>query len=413
MVDFERLRADLQALSRIGLDESDRGIYRMAFTDADMEARRFMLGRLEEAGIAARMDEAGNVIGRHAPDGTAGQPAVLIGSHLDSVPCGGTLDGALGVIVGLECVRRIAELGLPLARPVEVVGFADEEGRFGGLFGSSAMAGQLNSETIHTATDLGGERLIDAMARHDLDAMDALLARRRADEIEAYLELHIEQGPVLDRTHRRLGVVDEITGLAKWAVRLMGNPDHAGTTPMPMRRDAFGGLAEFVGEIPRILEEHGGEDSVATVGSVTLFPGTANTVPGRVDFSLDLRDTDAGMLRELGDAVRRALSAIARRRQLMFEFDVISEVEPVRCDDEIIGVIDAATRALDVEAHRMPSGAAHDAQIMARLTRVGMIFVPSADGRSHSPSEWTHWEDIELGANVALGALARLAGRTP
>lgn len=408
-IDTDRLRDDIADLARIGRSEDDLGIYRMAFTGADMEARDWLEARARAAGLECRRDGAANVFVRL--EGENDRPAVLIGSHLDTVPGGGALDGALGVLSGLECLRRLREAGIRPSHPIEVVAFSDEEGRFGGLFGSQALCGQLTPESIHGATDLTGVRLVDATAAHGLDAMDALHARRDPATIHAYLELHIEQGPVLDRKGIPVGIVTDITGLRKWSVRLLGNPDHAGTTPMGMRRDAFLGLAEFSGEIDRILEEHGGEDSVATIGRVDLTPGSANTVPGRVEFSLDFRDTGAAVLDGLADAFRRALSAIARRRDLMFEFDVLSEVQPRPCDPELIERIHDGARRLGFEAHRMPSGAAHDAQILADLTRVGMIFVPSKDGRSHSPAEWTHMADIEAGANVMLEVLVGLAAR--
>lgn len=405
-IDFDRLRDDLLALSEIGRSE-DHGIYRMGFTAADMAARRWLMGRLEEAGLQATLDGAGNVIGRVDPD--TDQPTVMIGSHLDTVPTAGHLDGALGVLVGLEALRRAREVGIHTRHPLELIAFSDEEGRFGGLFGSQALCGELTPEHIHSATDLDGVRLVDAMAEHGLDAMDALRARRSPRSIHAYLELHIEQGPVLDRLGHPIGVVEDITGLFKWSVRFIGEADHAGTTPMPMRRDAFMGLTEFAGEILRILEEHGGDDSVATIGRVSLSPGTANTVPGQVEFSLDVRDTAVETLRALADAFRRTLSAIARRRSLMFEFDILSEVQPVRCNERLVGLLAQTARDLGLRAHHMPSGAAHDAQIMARLAPVGMVFVPSKGGRSHSPAEWTHWEDIEAGANLMLHALLRVA----
>ncbi|MBZ0257849.1 M20/M25/M40 family metallo-hydrolase, partial [bacterium] len=185
--------------------------------------------------------------------------------------------------------------------------------------------------------------------------------------------------------------------------------DHAGTTPMNMRRDAFNGLAEFSEEIPRILEEHGGEHSVATIGKVQLFPGTTNTVPGEVEFSFDVRDTSQKILDDLSDAFRRTLSAIARRRQLMFEFEINSEVPPVKCNQKIVKLLSQSADEIQVPYLVMPSGAAHDAQIMAHITDVGMVFVPSRGGKSHSPAEWTHWEDIRTGANVYLNATLKLA----
>jgi N-carbamoyl-L-amino-acid hydrolase len=293
--------------------------------------------------------------------------------------------------------------------PVEMVSFSDEEGRFGGLFGSQALCGEITPENIHNATDLNGIRRADEMKRHGLIPMDALQAHRRPGTLHAYLELHIEQGPVLDTKKIPIGVVSEITGLFTWRVRLIGNADHAGTTPMHMRHDAFMGLSEFAQEISRIIEEHGSDHSVTTIGKVSLSPGTTNTVPGQVEFSLDVRDTSQSILDDLSDAYRRTLSAIARRRQLMFEFDINSEVPPVKCNPSIVDAIVKTVKKQNIPHLIMPSGAAHDAQIMSHITNVGMIFVPSKNGKSHSPAEWTHWEDIHTGANVMLHTTLNLA----
>ncbi len=408
-VDFARLRREILALAEIGRDEEAGGLYRMAFTPADMEGRRWLSDRMEEAGLEPLLDGAANLSARYG--GRPGEPAVMIGSHIDTVPNAGYLDGTLGVLVGLEAIRRMKEAGIETRYPVELVSFSDEEGRFGGLFGSQAVAGEVNPETIRTARDLNGISLVDAMADCGFDAMEALNARRDREAIHSYLELHIEQGPVLDQMGIPIGVVEDITGLFKWSVRLEGIPNHAGTTPMEMRRDPFMGLAEFAGEIPRILEENGSELSRATIGKVDLFPGAANTVPGEVIFSMDVRDTSREVMDQLGVAFRKALSAIGRRRGLKFEFDVLSEVEPAPCDPKIVGIIEKQAKQLGLKSLRMPSGAAHDAQIMSHIAPIGMIFVPSKDGRSHSPAEWTPWEDIEAGANVVLNTFLEIAGR--
>lgn len=405
-IDFNRLKADILTLADIGRSPDDRGIYRMAFTPADMQAREWLKSRIIDGGLEFDVDGAANLFGKL--NVTDDRPSILMGSHIDSVPAAGHLDGTLGVLTALECLRSIREAGLKTKYGLEMIAFSDEEGRFGGLLGSESLAGNITPERIHNAVDLTGVTLIDAMGAHGLDAMDALQARRNPKTIKSYLELHIEQGPVLDRLGQQVGVVEHITGLFKWSVRLLGSANHAGTTPMHMRRDAFLGLAEFSGEIPRILEEHGGENSVATIGRVDLFPGTANTVPGRVEFSIDCRDTSGEVLEALADAFRRALSAIARRRDLMFEFDILSQVAAVACDPDIVRIVAENADRLGLRSHRMPSGAVHDAQIMARITPMGMIFVPSKDGRSHNPAEWTHWEDIEAGANLALYTLLEL-----
>ncbi|KAA3637518.1 MAG: Zn-dependent hydrolase [Calditrichaeota bacterium] len=405
-VNFERLKSDLEELRRIGLAD-DGGIYRQAFSESDILAREWLKAKLSEAGLIASSDGAANVFGRITkPDDS---PCILIGSHLDSVPCGGNLDGGLGVLVALESLRCIKENNIETKHPIEMVAFSDEEGRFGGPLGSLALSGEITPEDLVNAVDLYGNYLKDEMALHGFDVNDILHARRNQGMIKAYLELHIEQGPVLDKEKLNVGIVEGITGLRKWNIRLIGNADHAGTTPMKMRTDAFSGLAEFAGEIPRIIEEHGSDESVATIGKVDLFPGMANTVPGQVEFSLDMRDIDNKILDELSDACRRALSAIARRRMLMFEFDIISEIDPVRCSKDIIDVIQDTAESMDIMYRNINSGAVHDAQIISRIAPVGMIFVPSKDGRSHSPAEWTYWEDMEIGANLYLQSLLKMA----
>jgi N-carbamoyl-L-amino-acid hydrolase len=405
-VDFSRLQADIETLASIGRRE-DHGIHRIAFSEAFMEAHAWLQERARAAGLHVRVDDALNVVVR------CGDPSahdvVTTGSHIDSVPGGGHLDGALGVVAGLEALRRLQESGAALARPVELVAFTDEEGRFGGMLGSQAFSGRLTPETILGARDLAGDSLVETMRSLDLDALHVLRAARSPGTVRSFVELHIEQGPVLDRAGVHIGVVEGIVGLFKWDCRLLGTGNHAGTTPMNMRLDAFQGLAEFAGEIDRILEENGSEASVATIGRVELKPGAPNVVPARVDFSLEVRDIDPDVIAALGDGFRKALSAIARRRGLMFEYEVLSEIDPVTCDRAIVGTIERVAGELGVESRRLPSGAAHDAQMIAELAPIGMIFVPSKDGRSHSPAEWTSWESIEIGANCLLGTLYSLA----
>jgi N-carbamoyl-L-amino-acid hydrolase len=405
-VNFERLQRDVEELGAVGRRE-DHGVYRMALSDGDMAGRQWFQQRIKEAGLELYVDGAANTHARLGWDGK--RPSVMTGSHLDSVPGAGHLDGALGVVVGLECLRRIKELGLELRFPLEAVSFTDEEGRFGGMVGSQAISGKLTPDMIYNARDLDGVTLTDAMKGRGFNAMDALRARRTPESVQAFVELHIEQGPVLDRRQVPIGVVDAIAGLFKWDVRLLGTANHAGTTPMDMRSDAFSGLAELSGEIPRILEEDGSPRSVATIGRVELFPGAANVVPGKAEFSLEVRDTDPMVLEGLSQAFRKALSAIARRRSLMFEFEVLSELAPVKCDPGIVETIAGVAREMEIASLVMASGAAHDTQMMAGLARAGMVFVPSKAGRSHSPAEWTPWEDIETGANVLLNTLYRLA----
>lgn len=405
-VDTDRLKRDIQALSAIGREES-HGIYRMAFSDGDMAGRDWLRQRIEDAGLDFNQDGAANLHARlQWRDSVA---SVMTGSHIDTVPGAGHLDGALGVLCGLEALRVLHENDIELQRPVELVAFSDEEGRFGGMFGSQALSGDISPEWILEAADLEGRQLVDAMQDRGLDAMDALEAARRTDSIHAFVELHIEQGPVLDREATTIGVVEGICGLRRWEVTLTGIANHAGTTPMDMRNDAFQGLAEFASQIDRILQEHGGPVSVATIGRAELLPGAANVVPGEARFSLEFRDLESTTLDELSDAFRLTLSTIARRRQLMFEFREQSNIKPVSCDAQIRDLIAETSARLGYSHRQLPSGAAHDTQKLARITRTGMIFVPSKAGRSHSAAEWTAWSDIQAGANVLLHTLHQLA----
>lgn len=405
-IDAERLRSDIEHLASIGREE-DQGIYRMAFSDGDMAAREWLVQRIGDAGLEVYQDGAANIHARLGwRDGAA---SVMAGSHIDTVPGAGHLDGALGVLCALEALRSLKDAGAALKRPVEATAFTDEEGRFGGLFGSQALAGQVTPEYLYNARDLEGVTLVEAMRARGLDARAALHAQRPPGSLHAYVELHIEQGPVLDRQGVPVGIVDAITGLFKWQVTLTGAANHAGTTPMDMRADAFQGLTEFAAQIDRVLEEHGSPASVATIGRVELLPGAANVVPGQAVFSLDVRDTDGTVLGRLDEAFQRTLAAIARRRGLMFEYEILSEIVPVPCAPLVRHAVEQSVETLGIEATHINSGAAHDAQVVASVAPAGMIFVPSKEGRSHSSAEWTAWNDIEAGANVLLNTLQRLA----
>lgn len=406
-VNFKRLKKNIQDLSEIGRGP-DRGIYRTAFSENDKKAREWLEKEIRNAELDFFQDGAANIHAVYAKNASE-KSMVVIGSHIDSVPAAGTLDGSLGVLIGLECLRTFKEQNIELSHPVELISFSDEEGRFGGLFGSQSLAGKVTPESIHKAIDLNGITLMEAMEACGYNANEALSAARDPGSIKCFLEVHIEQGPVLDSKKIPLGIVTSITGLFKWKVSLLGRADHAGTTPMNMRADALAGLAEFINEIPRLLEENGAESTVMTVGKVDLFPGVPNSVPGKVDFSIDTRDTNEQVLHELAEAIRKTLSAIARRRKLMFEFQILSEITPVVCDELVLDAIERSIATLGVKSLSMPSGAAHDAQIIAQIAPVGMIFVPSRDGRSHSPAEWTDWDHMELGANAALRTLFQLA----
>lgn len=407
-VNLDRIKETLLRLSEIGFNEVDKGVYRLGFSEADWTARQWLVDLLDVEGFSPRMDGAGNVFGLYGPSGA---PTVTIGSHLDSVPAGGIFDGSLGVVAALEILRLCKEHDVALRFPVELVATSEEEGRFGGMLGAQAIAGELTPEFVLNAHDPDGNRLADAMQSCGLEPLKALEARRTQDSMQAFLELHIEQGPVLDQCGTTIGIVDNIAGVFKWIVHLKGKADHAGTAPMNMRSDAFMGLANFAHEIPRIIDENGTERSRLTVGKVDLKPGSPHTIPGEAIFTLVGRDSSADAMHQLCDACRVVLSSIARRNKLMFEYEQTSWLDPVDCSPAIIEVLDRNAKKAGLTYQHMPSGAGHDTQFMTHVTDAGMLFVPSVAGISHAPDEWTHWEDVEAGCDVLLNAALELAER--
>lgn len=405
-VDLPRLQNDLESLGRIGYSGADGGIHRVSFSDADMDGRRWLMTRFEEAGLKASMDAVGNVFGRWE---IGSGPTVLVGSHLDSVPRGGRFDGSLGVIAGLECVRSLKDRGVQLASPIEVVATSEEEGRFGGMLGAQALTGRLTREQLENARDESGLALTDAMRAQGLDPEAALAASRKPSSIKAFLELHVEQGPILESRGKTIGIVEGISGVFNWTVRLSGTANHAGTTPMDLRRDAFMGLAQFAARIPDIIATVGSDQSRITIGRVELQPNFPHTVPGAAEFSLVGRDLDEQVMTTLAEACRDAMRKAAEAQNLDCSIEQTAWLAPRPCSPAIIAAFREQATKLGLDTLMMPSGAGHDTQLLSEVTEAGMIFVPSIGGISHSPDERTDWADIEVGSNLLLHTLLSVA----
>lgn len=405
-IDLEHLKKNIRALGEIGYNPETKGVNRQGLTKPDMEGREWLMDQFRAEGLEPVMDGACNVICRY---GDPDKPAVVIGSHIDSVPDGGLFDGTLGVLAGLECLRAIKNAAVELKHPVEVVAFSEEEGRFGGMFGAQAFCGTISPDWIESVQDTDGIYLKNEMKALGLDPMDALTAYRDPETIKAFLELHIEQGPVLDNMGRSIGIVEGITGVFDWTVRLIGEANHSGTTPMEVRRDAFLGLCDFAHEFSRIISEDGSPTSRLTIGKVELKPGFSHVVPGEVEFSLSGRDINEDVMHTLANACRKVLSAIGREKNLMFEYEQKSWIAPKYCDSEMVKMIKKIAEKNGHEPVLMPSGAGHDAQQMTDITPTGLIFVPSVAGISHAPQEWTNWSDIDKGSNLLLHSCLELA----
>lgn len=406
-IEPSRLRQDILALAAIGRDPAG-GISRPAWSAAHEEARAWLVGRLREAGLAPRVDPAGNVFGR-LEGRVPAAPAVMTGSHVDTVPRGGPLDGALGVLAGLECLRAIRAAGLRPGCPVEVAAFTDEEGRFYGFFGSRAMTGGLDIALAARLSDPAGLALPEAMRRAGFDLARAPEARRDPRSIAAYVELHVEQGPWLEAEGVPIGLVEGIVGIRRWRLSFLGQPDHAGTTPMDRRRDAFLTAAEYATKSRDLVVRGGGGRSVTTIGVVEVRPGVPNIVPERAALVQEIRDPEPAVLDRLARGTLAAARRVAARRGLGCEVEELLRADPVGMSPRVQDAIAAAAAARSLAVRRMPSGAGHDAQILAAVTDAGMLFVPSQGGRSHRPDEWTDWDALERGANVLLGTLLRLA----
>jgi N-carbamoyl-L-amino-acid hydrolase len=404
-IDSRRLRALLDGVNDFGANRETGGYNRVGFSDADMAVRRWFAQVMRDDGLSVHSDAAGNVFGRMGPEDVA---SIMVGSHLDTVPEGGAFDGALGVCVALECVRAIRDAELTPTVPVEVAAFAEEEGRFGGMLGSQAVSRQVTAEWVAAAEDAEGVRLADAMRAQGLDPAAVPDAARAPGSLRAFLELHIEQGPVLEAARVPVGIVRAVSGVCNLAVRLDGRANHSGTTPMELRADAFAGLAEAAGAIPEIVRTYGGPQSRVTIGKVTLTPNFPHTIPGRAEFSVILRDTDEAVMRALDAAMRERIAAAAAKHGLTHRISVMSWLSPTELDPNLAALLRDEAAALGLRAQDMPSGAGHDAQTMQAFCPSALIFVPSRGGISHAPEEWTDWADIEAGAELMLAGLARL-----
>jgi N-carbamoyl-L-amino-acid hydrolase len=405
-IDLEKLRSLLGEVNSFGFNPDTGGYNRVGFSRADMAVRDWFAGALDGAGFTVFRDGAANVFGRFGPEDG---PCVMAGSHLDTVPEGGAFDGSLGVCVAFECARTIRQAGLSPRYAIEVVATAEEEGRFGGMLGSQAIAGLVTREWIDQAADADGLLLKHEMRALELDPDDALTAFRQKGSVRAFLELHIEQGPVLDSTAVPIGIVDSISGVCNLAVRLEGVANHSGTTPMKLRADAFAGLTEVAQAIPRVIDRHGSDNSRITIGKVEIRPNFIHTIPGIAEFVINIRDTDEAVIEAIRAAMSDEVVQAAAKHHLGHDLVEQSRLAPVRLDAGIARMLHEEAGRLGLQAHRMPSGAGHDAQTMQALCPSGLIFVPSRNGISHSPQEWTDWRDIEKGANLMLAAMVRLS----
>ena len=404
-INRRRLEQSIQELGRIG--ETPRGgLTRLALSDDDKRARDQMVAWMREARLRVRVDQMGNIFGERAGADTL--PPVMVGSHVDSVPTGGKYDGQLGVLCGLEVIRALDDHGVGTRHPLTLAIFTNEEGaRFQpAMIASGVMAGKIPLEDAYNARDKDGLRLVDELERIGYLGAEPCVAR----PLRAYLELHIEQGPVLEEEGLSVGVVEGIVAISWSRLTIHGVQDHAGPTPMRIRHDALVAAADVVAGVRRIAKELGG-DTVTTVGNLTVQPNIVNAIPGRVVLSIDVRDPRDATLDQARPMVERVVKEACEREGVRWELEHYWRVPYTPFDPSVVATVERAAQTAGARYRRIRSGAGHDAQYMAAIAPAGMVFVPSHDGRSHCEEEFTPIDDIEHGANTLLLAALELAGK--
>jgi N-carbamoyl-L-amino-acid hydrolase len=406
-VNGDRLNDSINRLARIGKQPSG-SICRIAFTPETLQARYLVQQWMIEAGLAPRIDAAGNLIGRYAGR-FEDAPALGTGSHIDTVPSGGKFDGALGVLSGIEVVRTLRDHQMRLNHPIEIIAFTDEENT---MIGCQAMAGTVLADSPERYRSKSGEPIQDCLESIGGNWDEIRTAKRSRSDLAAFVELHVEQGAVLERTGNQIGVVQGVVGIQRKAITIVGQANHAGTTPMDMRQDALVAAAQMVLAVQAIalkMPSH----PVATVGYVDVLPNAVNIVPGKVELTVDLRDLYTDCLDEMLQLLHQEIRAIAATTHTQIEIRPLLCVEPTLAAKQVQETIATVCQQLGLSSHSMPSRAGHDSLEIGRFTDMGMIFVPSQAGVSHSEAEYTSPEQCTQGADVLLHTLMALDNLYP
>jgi N-carbamoyl-L-amino-acid hydrolase len=402
--DMKRLEADLACLWTF-TDADQPGFTRCSFTPVYETARRWLGQKMEAAQLNVRLDAAGNLIGRRP--GREALPPLMVGSHTDTVAGGGRFDGAIGVIGGLELVRCLNDLDVDFRHPLELVDFlAEEPNDFGiSAVGSRGLVGGLAAEML-AQKHKNGLTLQQAIAHMGGRPAALVDEARGVGSVAAYLELHVEQGPVLDREGISVAAVTGIVGIRRYRLAIQGRPDHAGTTPMESRLDALVPAAQFVIDVEAMCRAQAG--LVGTVGHLKVSPNMANVVPGQVELTVDIRSLDAASIGRMGQNLEQLARHIGDTRGVGVTLELLTDTAPVHVQKRILEIIQEACRETTSRSLSLPSGAGHDASQIARIAPIGMIFVPSRGGRSHCSEEWTDIQDVALGIQVLTRALVKL-----
>ena len=397
MININRVMRDITIVGEIGRNDG-QGITRVAFSDEYNQATKILINLMEETGLDVKVDPVGNVIGlKKGLDNSL--PSIILGSHLDTVVNGGLYDGLLGIVSGLEFIRAINENNYVNIHPIEVIAFNAEEGsEMGGTFGSRAMLGQINLED---------DNLINKAKIYNLGKQDLINSIRYPGAIKCFIELHIEQGGILDNNDISIGIVNGIAGITRYKITIQGESNHAGTTPMNLRKDALIEACKVILKSEEIVRSIGGS-IVSNIGIVKIFPGAVNVIPGKVELILELRDLEQ---KEIGKAINIIINENIPNEGYKIDFLEITKKEPIKLDSNIIRIIEDCCISNNIKYMIMPSGAGHDAKEFAQFVPSGMIFVKSKNGVSHCPEEFSEINDIEIGIKILYETIIALDKR--
>lgn len=406
-VNVKRLQRDFDNISQFGLLPNG-GVTRLAFSKEDLKAREYLRQTMEDLNLQVSIDAFGNMRGRR--EGKYNLPPVVIGSHLDTVPDGGHFDGVVGVIAALEVIRVLNNRGIVTERPIEVINLSCEESsRFrAGTLGSKVIVGKVSKDNLIKFVDKDGISLYEALEKSGYKPEELEKCRIEPGEIYAFIEMHIEQGPVLEQENKEVGIVTAIAAPTRFKVIFEGVADHSGNTPMHLRKDALTAASELILGVEEIAKNQAGEKTVGTVGYVYVQPGAMNVVPGKVELGIDIRDINMQDKQRAVSKVIKLLSTIQEKRGINISYEVLSDEEPVTLSDKIVKSLEEEAKKLNLSYMLMPSGAGHDAMYMTNITDVGMIFIPSIDGVSHNIKEYSRMEDIAKGTELLLDTTLKL-----
>lgn len=401
-----RIKTILEELSQFTATPG-AGTTRLSYSPEDQLARTYLKKQMKQVGLKVREDAVGNIYGR-LEGKDASLPAVMVGSHFDSVPNGGSFDGPAGVVTGLEVAALFQENQLQPVYPLEVIAMVEEEGsRFGsGLLGSRMLAGQVSAENLTSMKDKDGISVNEAMLALGFNGNQLTEARRTAKDVKAFIELHIEQGPVLEEAGEDVGIVETIVGMTEIKVTITGRAGHAGTTPMNARRDALAATVQIVADLPQLAMD-AAEATVLTIGKLTVYPNGANVIPNAVVFTVDVRSKSEACVQSVIQQVKTIIQT-KTPKGITAEIEEMLYEKPVQLSEEIHQQLRANSEALGLKSRSMVSGAGHDAMIFAGFTEVGLVFVPSKDGLSHTPEEWTDYEQVQKGIEVVYETVKQL-----